>query len=96
MLDTLRPLLPLSIAAHQRRLAWIRDEMPVIITFNVVSPEDQWLRAQIAGTPAEALSLQRVIVQGTHEADRIMAALARVKYHKGLPYGGARAQRWQP
>lgn len=75
---------------------WIADEMPILITFNVSTPSDGWLRGQIRGQLVEAEPpLQRVIVQGSREADRVCAALALRKYHRHLPYGGSSQVRWR-
>lgn len=69
---------------------WVADEMPILITFNVSTPSDGWLRSQIRGMLVEAEpQLQQVIVQGSREADRVCAALALRKYHRHLPYGGS-------
>ncbi len=38
--------------------------------------------------------LQTVIVQGTLEEARVIAALANLKHRRHLPYGGATASRW--
>jgi hypothetical protein len=67
-----------------------RSMEPVLLTMNVGSSEDTWLRAQIRGeAPApEPVVVQRVILQGSAEADRVYAAWARLKTKRRLPWGG--------
>lgn len=75
-------------------LAWIQTQMPVRILFNVATGQDDWVRQAIrGGEPIQRPRVQAVIVQGTREADRVTAALAKAKQRRGLPYGGAISQR---
>lgn len=85
---------PLTAREH---LAWIRTQMPCVVTFHVGSSDDGWVRDLVTGGQRAACPrLQRVIVQGTDEQDRLIAKLANLKVRKGLPYDGATAERWQP
>lgn len=78
---------------EQEEQHWIRYHMPVLVEF-ATTPTDQWLRDAIRGSEGvEVPPLQRVIVQGTREAERIVTALANLKYKRHLPYGGAMHRR---
>ena len=87
MLDLARP--------ETATQAWIRSQMPCLLSVNVATGSDRWLRDRIHGADSgERPSVQRVIVQGTDERDRIITAWAALKSRRGLPYGGAISQRW--
>ncbi len=78
---------------------YINHEMPMIITFHVGGPSDEWLRRQIRGRQDIEIPpsrFQQVIVQGAAEADRVVHALTRLKRQLGLPYGGSAREQWKP
>jgi hypothetical protein len=66
---------------------------PVLLTLNC-SDNDEWQRAMIRGSGVPPTQIQRVIVQGSAEADRVFAAWARLKQQRGLPWGGGMQRVW--
>jgi len=61
--------------------------MPVMVEFSAVT-DDKWIRDAIKGS-TQVPPLERVIVQGTDEADRIVRELANLKTKRRLTYGGS-------
>jgi hypothetical protein len=66
---------------------------PVLLTLNC-SDNDDWQRAMIRGSGVPPTKVQRVIVQGCEEADRVYAAWCRLKNRRKLPWGGGMQQRY--
>ena len=71
------------------------NDFPILMTFNVGTQSDDWLREQIAGTPRphEPIIIQQVIVEGSWEARRVAAAMHNLKHSRHLPYGGCSYQK---
>jgi hypothetical protein len=75
------------------------EDYPVLITMNVGASDDEWLRVMIRsekrGTALTRLpTVQRVVCQDSREAERIVSALAVLKYQRKQPYGGSVRERW--
>ena len=73
---------------------WMRTKMPVIVTFNV-GGDDSWIRGEIRGEAHPPERIQRVVIQGTDEADRVVARMANLKVKRGKPFGGAMSELWR-
>lgn len=71
---------------------WIQNTMPILIEFTTAE-DDTWLRAIINGSANRVPQLQRVVVQGTDEATRVVQALANIKIKRHKMYGGATYRR---
>lgn len=69
------------------------DQIPYLIEFMTNDGDDQWLRDQIRGLNTPPPQTHKVIVQGGREADRVITALANLKYARHKPYDGATYQR---
>ncbi len=69
------------------------DTEPVLLQMNVSTSDDAWIRERIRAeaVPHAPMTIQRVIVQGWREADRVFAAMSRAKREKNLPFGGSQA-----
>lgn len=61
----------------------------VLLTFGI-GVDDQWLRDGIReGVITAPATMQRVVVQDSDEAGRLVAAMSNLKLKRGKPYGGA-------
>lgn len=82
----------------QKELNWIRTEMPMLVKYN---PEgsDEWVRIMIRGDGPNTTEkdhyprLQRVVVQGTAEADRVLYGVWNLKWKRGKKLGGGAMRR---
>lgn len=76
-------------------LTFAREQMPILIGFNVEpKASDQWVRDLLKGPPSPSAPLQYVIVQGTKEADRLIHLMPKAKSITNKAYGGAYRMRW--
>jgi hypothetical protein len=75
---------------------YVPDPSPVLVTLYL--DDDTYARAIIRGRSIEMTPprVQKVVVQGSWEADRIIAAWGLARYHKGLPFGGSMMEAYKP
>lgn len=69
----------------------------MLIEFNLSDGSDTWLREKIQrDEPTHQPVRQRVIVQNSEEAYRLVHAMAALKSQRRKPYGGAWSRRVEP
>lgn len=68
--------------------------MAFLLTLNVATRSDDWLRSLVNGadTRPQPMTLQCAIVETAAEANRIIGAMIALKRQRGLAYGGASYQ----
>lgn len=73
----------------------VRTCAPVLLTYSAAGERDEWARVMVRGETSSTTeadthpTLRRVILQGSAEADRVWAAIANGRYHRGVLMGGA-------
>lgn len=73
---------------------WIQRKMPVLLTMSLGN-SDQWVRDGIRGSSLNPPFAQRVVLQGTEEADRVYREVANLKVKRGKPFGGGVSEAWR-
>lgn len=79
---------------------WRREQMPIRVTFFLGS--EDYIRGYIRGDnldgtisvkPIISPCQQSVILQGSAEADRVIAQMTNLKIKRARPFGGATSER---